>query len=167
MSPFLRSLAVTVLVATLALAPAPLASAEAAAAPATTRIRLQVTAVKAGPAVPGQPQVAPELEKVAAKLKRLPFGHYEPAGVTTKQVAAGESVTIPFGGTGRWTVVPRAMPAGVVQVEIQVFGPGADEPCLVTTATVEPGMANITFCDGVPDPAATLIFIALADISKP
>ena len=141
-------------------------SAQAAPPAAAPRVHVTVTAVKALAAAEGVATVAPGLDKLAAKLKRLPFGRYEDAGTTNRTVGLGETVSVPF-GEGRWTVVARAASADVVKLEIREFGPGAGEACLSTTANVEPGMANITFCDGVPGDGTTFIFIATAELANP
>lgn len=139
--------------------------ASAAGAQAPEKIRVTVVAVKASPAGEGvSPGVGEGLDKVASKLQRLPFARFEAESTTSKELAAGDKFVVPFGGSGRFVIA--AVPAGDgVELEVQEFAPGSDAPCLSSRSKVEPGRTQVSFCDGVPSKAQTLVF--LSSVQRP
>lgn len=122
-------------------------------------LRLTVVAVRAVPAADGVvPGIGDGLADVAGKLKRLPFARYELVTMKSEDVPAGERVTVAFGGSGRLVVSARPKDAGY-QLGIAEYAPGSSAPCLSSEAQIDAGKAQITFCDGVPERAATMVFI--------
>ena len=126
-------------------------------------VRLTIQAVKASPAGEGRPSgVGPGLERVAAKLQRLPFGRFDADTTRSQEIASGDAETsleMPFGAGGRFVVKAKPAGHGSVHVAITEFGPGADKPCLSSETRVEAGRTHVTFCDGVPAKDSTLVFL--------
>lgn len=154
----------TVKPALIALATLALSFGSAVLAPAVlaqeTKLKITVVAVKASPAAAGvEPGIGPGLETVAAKLQRLPFVRFESDATVTRELAAGESLTVPFASSGRFVISARAAEGGT-ELEIQEFAPGSESPCLTSRTKVDAGRTQVSFCDGVPEKASTFVFLS-------
>lgn len=121
-------------------------------------VKVFVLSVRAMPEGDGD-AMGPGLDRVASKLKRLPFARYEAAGAVEREIAVGETLTVPFDDTGRWLLVPRSDASGAIALEVREFAPGAAKPCLEWQGAIEKARSNITFCDGVPSKSGTLVFV--------